>query len=136
MAQTEREAGSKLIYRNVAFNSYNLLNAREDVITGKPELVEAVVNAYQRARAWAKRHPGELTALLARDSKVTPEVAAIQLKRSTFELDPVPGAPQRKVLDGILPILVQDGDVKSEEAARTALESLFEPGAARRVAAP
>jgi sulfonate transport system substrate-binding protein len=67
---------------------------------------------------------------------VTRDVAAVEMKRTLLNIDPVPGAAQRKVLDAVLPILVQDGDVRSEEAARTALDSLFEPSAAKRIAAP
>ena len=52
------EAGAKLLYRNVAFNSYGFLNATESFIKDKPDLAQAVVDAYEQARAWAKAHPG------------------------------------------------------------------------------
>jgi sulfonate transport system substrate-binding protein len=51
MAQTELEAGSRLIYRNLDFNSYGLLNANEKFLQEKPHVAQAVVTAYERARA-------------------------------------------------------------------------------------
>jgi sulfonate transport system substrate-binding protein len=38
----------------------------------------------------------------------------------------VPGTAQRTVLQRIAPVLVADGNVKSTDAASTALETLFE----------
>lgn len=44
-----------------------------------------------------------------------------------LKVDPVPGESQRAVLTPIVPIIVADGDVRSKEAAETALGALFEP---------
>src|SRR5690606_7596680 len=64
MAQTELEAGSRLIYRNLDFNSYGLLNANEDFLQSKPDIAAAVVRAYERARQWIKDNPeGAVTTL-------------------------------------------------------------------------
>ncbi|WP_433528148.1 aliphatic sulfonate ABC transporter substrate-binding protein [Micromonospora sp. CA-263727] len=128
MAQTQVDAGSTLLYRNVAFNTYGVLNAREEFISAHPELVQEVVNAYERARQWIVEHPDEAVALLARESKVSPEVARVVLaERTRFDVDPVPGAAQQQVFARVLPILVADGNVRTDAEARTALESIFEP---------
>ncbi len=42
-------------------------------------------------------------------------------------LDPVPGVPQREILNRLLPLLVTDGLVRSEAEAVAALDTLFEP---------
>ncbi len=56
MAGAEK-AGAKLLYRNVGFNSYGFLNATESFLTEKPDVAQAVVDAYEHARAWAVEHP-------------------------------------------------------------------------------
>jgi sulfonate transport system substrate-binding protein len=128
MAQTQLDAGSKLIYRNVAFNSYGVLNAREAFLAAHPDLAQAVVNAYERARKWITDNPADAVALYAREAKISPEVAKLVLaERTRLDVDPVPGAAQRAVFEKILPVLVADANVKSEQDARTAADSLFEP---------
>jgi sulfonate transport system substrate-binding protein len=137
MAQSQVDAGSQLIYRNPDFNSYGFLNAREDFLTEHPDLAQKVVDAYERARAWVKEHPDEAVQLLAKEAKLTPEVAALVLKeRTKVDLSPVPGAEQRAVLERILPTLVKESQVRSEEEARTALDTLFAPEFAEKAQAP
>ncbi|GIE97423.1 hypothetical protein Ari01nite_48880 [Paractinoplanes rishiriensis] len=128
MAQSELESGSKLIFRNVAFNSYGVLNAREEFLSAHPDLAQAVVNAYERARQWIKDNPAEAVALYAREAKISPRVAELVLtERTRLDIDPVPGPAQRVVFEKILPVLVADANVKTEQDARTAVDSLFEP---------
>jgi sulfonate transport system substrate-binding protein len=127
LAQTVLEQGSRILYRNPDFNSFGVLNAREDVIANKPETVQAVVDAYEQARAWAKSHPDDLAALLAREAKVSPEVAKDELARTDLQIDPVPGAAQIAVLTKILPLAVSDNDIKSQQDGQKALETIIEP---------
>ncbi len=128
MAQTELEAGSRLIYRNLDFNCYGLLNADEGFLTAKPAVAATVVRAYERARAWIVANPDAAVATLAKAASIKPEIARQQLlTRTDLAIDPVPGEPQRAVLARILPLLVADGLVRSEQEARTALDTLFEP---------
>ncbi|WP_433825486.1 aliphatic sulfonate ABC transporter substrate-binding protein [Actinoplanes sp. CA-015351] len=128
MATSELEAGSKLIYRNVGFNSYGVLNAREAFLTEHPELAQSVVNAYEKARQWIKDNPDQAVALYAREAKISEQVAKTVLTtRTRLDIDPVPGAAQRAVFEKILPVLVADANVKTEESAKTAIDTLFEP---------
>lgn len=127
MAETVQQDGSRLVYRNPDFNSYGVLNVREDFSSAHPDAVQSVVNSYEEARKWAKAHPDELVALLASQAKVTPSVAQEELQRTALNISPVPGDPLRVVLTNIVPIAVADGDIKSEEAGRNALNTLFEP---------
>ncbi|GAA0419245.1 ABC transporter substrate-binding protein [Acrocarpospora corrugata] len=137
MAQGQVDAGSKLIYRNPGFNSYGFLNAREAFITEHPDLVQAAVNAYEKARDWIQKNPDAAVSLLARESKVSPEVAKVVLgERTKLDISPVPGDAQRQVLERILPTLVAEKQVKSEQDARTALETLLEPKFAQQAAKP
>ncbi|GAA3235928.1 aliphatic sulfonate ABC transporter substrate-binding protein [Pseudonocardia petroleophila] len=128
MAQSELEAGSTLIYRNLDFNSYGLLNATESFIEEQPELAQTVVTAYERARAWIAENPDAAVQTLATAAGIDPEIARRQLtERTDLAIDPVPGEPQRAVLSRLLPLLVADGLVRSEQEATTALDTLFEP---------
>jgi sulfonate transport system substrate-binding protein len=128
MATSEVDAGSKLIYRNVAFNSYGVLNAREAFLAEHPDLAQSVVNAYEKARQWIKANPDQAVALYAREAKISEPVAKTVLtQRTVLDIDPVPGAAQKAVFEKILPVLVADANVKSEADARTAIDTLFEP---------
>ncbi len=127
IAQTVQEQGSRLLYRNPDFNSYGVLNAREDVIAERPDTVQAVVNAYEEARRWAVAHPNELSQLLAEEAKISPSVAHEELERTDLKVNPTPGQSQIAVLSTILPIAVGDNDIRSPEAGRNALDSLIEP---------
>jgi sulfonate transport system substrate-binding protein len=133
MAQTVQQQGSRLLYRNPDFNSYGVLNVREDFIAAHPDAVHSVVNSYEEARKWAKAHPDELAALLASQAKVTPSVAQEELQRTALDINPTPGDPQRTVLTNIVPIAVADADIKSDEAGRSALSTIIEPTYAQQV---
>ncbi|KUL22994.1 aliphatic sulfonate ABC transporter substrate-binding protein [Actinoplanes awajinensis] len=128
MATSEQESGSKLIYRNVAFNSYGVLNAQEAFLGEHPELAQAVVDAYEKARQWIEDNPADAVKLYAREAKISEAIATTVLtERTKIDVDPVPGAAQRAVFEKILPVLVADANVKTEESARAALDTLFEP---------
>jgi sulfonate transport system substrate-binding protein len=133
MAQTVQQQGSRLLYRNPDFNSYGVLNVREDFIAAHPDAVQSVVNSYEEARKWAKAHPDELAALLASQAKVTPSVAQEELQRTALDINPTPGDPQRTDLTNIVPIAVADADIKSDEAGRSALSTIIEPTYAQQV---
>lgn len=133
MAQSELQAGSKLIYRNLDFQSYGLLNADERFLAEKPQVAASVVRAYERARAWIRENPQAAVATLAKAANIPPEVASRQLlERTQIDIDPVPGEPQRAVLGRLVPLLVSGGQVRSEAEVRTALDTLFEPTLATR----
>jgi sulfonate transport system substrate-binding protein len=120
------EAGATLLYRNVEFNSYGFLNATESFIKDKPDLAQAVVDAYEQARVWAQAHPDETAAILAKEAGLDTAVASKVIKeRSNLGVDPVPGEAQVAVLTKIGPIFVESGDVKSQAEIDAALGSLI-----------
>jgi sulfonate transport system substrate-binding protein len=117
-----------IIYDNIDFNSYGFLNATESFLAASPDLAQVVVDAYEKARAWAIENPEEAAGILADVAGISPEIASAVLNdRSNLDIDPVPGAAQRKVLEVIGPIFVDSGDVADQAAIDTALDSLFEP---------
>jgi sulfonate transport system substrate-binding protein len=60
-------------------------------------------------------------------------VATIVLNdRTNVDVPLVPGDAQQQVLETILPILVAEAQVRSEEEARTALDSLYDTSFAER----
>jgi sulfonate transport system substrate-binding protein len=118
--------GATLLYRNVGFNSYGFLNATESFITERPDVAQAVVDAYERARSWAQENPEETANILSEVAGLDIAVATkVIAERSNLDVDPVPGEAQRAVLAKIGPIFVESGDVSSQEQVDTALASLI-----------
>jgi sulfonate transport system substrate-binding protein len=126
MATAEVNDGAKLIYRNIDFNTYGFLNATEDFITNHPDLAQAVVDAYEKARAWALENPDEAAALLAEVAGIDLAIAEkVLLERTVIDLDNVPGDTQVSVLEKVAPIQVANGDIPSQDLADDALASII-----------
>lgn len=125
---TAEDAGAQLVYRNLDFNSYSVLNATEQIIAEHPEVVQDVVDAYERARAWALDNPAETAQILADASAIELSVATKVIdEREGLDVDPVPGDALAAVLAPIGVIQVGLGDVASQEAVDAALATLFAP---------
>ena len=114
MAASQLDAGSRLLYRNVAFNTYGSLNAREDFLAAHPEVVETVLRQYARARQYASTHVDETAQILADASHLELRVAQLQLReRTTYPGNGNPNAPEfHAALAGVVPL------VKSEKLAK------------------
>ncbi len=122
------QAGASLLYRNVGFNSYGFLNATETFLAAKPDLAQAVVDAYEHARAWAQANPDETAQYLATEAGLDLAVATkVITERSNLGVDPVPGAAQLSVLEKIGPIFVESGDVEAQSQIDDALSTLLNP---------
>jgi len=127
MASAEA-SGAKLLYRNLDFNSYSVLNATESIINDHPEVVQAVVDAYERARAWALENPDKTAQVLADAAAIDLSVAQKVIdEREGLDIDPVPGSALSAVLAPIGAIQVSLGDVTSQDKVDKALDSLFAP---------
>ena len=121
-------AGSQIIYDNIDFNSYGFLNATESFLAASPDIVQVVVNAYEKARAYASENPEEAAAILAQVAGIDVTIAeAVLIDRTVLELDGIPGDKQRDVLAIIGPIFVESGDVASQDLIDDALDTLFDP---------
>ncbi|MFC4397596.1 aliphatic sulfonate ABC transporter substrate-binding protein [Arthrobacter sedimenti] len=126
MAGAEQK-GAKLFYRNLDFNTYGFLNATESFLKNKPELAQAVVNAYEKARAWAAQNPDQTAQILADVAGLDLSVAkTVVLERSNLDVNPAPGDAQRKVLEKIGPTFVETGDVKTQKQIDDAVASLLD----------
>jgi sulfonate transport system substrate-binding protein len=134
MADTEINAGSTLLYRNIDFNTYGFLNANEEFIAQYPELTATVLEQYERARAWILENPDEAAQILAEEAKIAIEVAERELfERTVLDLDPVPGETQAEVLRGIIPIMIADNQVRPGTDVEAVLTELFAPEIAASV---
>lgn len=132
MAGSEIEAGSRLLYRNVAFNTYGFLNTTESFANVYPDYVKRVIAAYEQARAWILANPEETASLIAQETKLPLEVARLQLSRNDFS-QPVPGEEHLAALKSAAPILVEEDLVRPGTDVPAVIEALVEPSFARSV---
>ncbi len=126
MAASELGAGSKLLYRNVGFNTYGFLNVREDFLARYPREVQRVILAYERARRWTQANPTEAARILSEEAKVSLPVALLQLKLRTDFSDPRPSEQHVKALQAAAPILVDEQLVKPGTDLNRAVSELVD----------
>jgi len=138
MAASELDAGSTLLYRNIAFNTYGFLNVREDVLAQRPDDVKRVIAAYERARLWILANQSEAAKILSEEAKVSLQVALLQIKLRTDLSNPQPSAEHVKALQAAAPILLDEQLVKpGTDLARTIAELVdtrFATGVIQRAA--
>ena len=135
MAQTEIEQGSKLIYRNIAFNTYGFLNARGSFVEQYPTYTERVLAQYERARAWILANTEGAVQILAEEAKLKPEVARKELvERTKLDGSPIPGEEHAKVLEGIIPIFQAENQLTPGADPHKSLDELFAPSYIAKVA--
>lgn len=108
MAASQLDAGSKLIYRNVAFNTYGFLNVREEFLAHRPAEVRRVIAGYERARRWILANTAEAAKILSEEAKVGLPVAMLQIKLRTDLSSPQPSAEHVKALQAAAPILLDE----------------------------
>lgn len=112
MAASELEGGSRLLYRNVAYNTYGFLNVREEFLAERADEVGRVIRGYEKARAWIRTNQSEAARILSEEAKVSLPVALLQIKlRSDFS-NPQPSAEHVKALQQAAPILIEESLVK------------------------
>ncbi|MBB5392386.1 MULTISPECIES: aliphatic sulfonate ABC transporter substrate-binding protein [unclassified Herbaspirillum] len=132
LAASELEAGSRLIYRNVNFNTYGFLNVSDAFAARHPDQVKRVIAAYEQARAWIAAHPEDTVKLLAEESKLSPDVARLQLKRNDFS-HPQIGREHIDALRAAAPILTEEDLVKSGTDLPRTINALIDPSYAQGV---
>ena len=132
MAASEIEAGSRLIHRNVAFNTYGFLNTSEKFARENPEYVRKVIAAYEKARKWIIANPEETAKLVAEEAKLSLPVARLQLTRNDFS-NPIPGAEHAKALKAAAPILLEEELVRKGTDVNKVVDDLIEPSFASAV---
>jgi sulfonate transport system substrate-binding protein len=135
MAQSEIEQGSVLFYRNIDFNSFGFLNARQEFLDKHGAYVPRILAAYERARQWILDTPDEAAQILAEEASLSLEVANRELvDRTVLTNDPVPGNEEhRTVLGAVIPIFEAENQLTPGADATKALEELFAPEAIQAV---
>jgi sulfonate transport system substrate-binding protein len=112
MASAELDSGARLLYRNVAFNTYGFLNVREEFLVQRPAEVRRVITGYERARQWTLANQTEAARILSDEAKVSLKVALLQLKLRTDLSNPWPSAEHVHALQSASPILQAEALVK------------------------
>ncbi|MGO1398637.1 MAG: aliphatic sulfonate ABC transporter substrate-binding protein [Brevibacterium yomogidense] len=125
MAAAESE-GDELFYRNLDFNTYGFLNAREDFLESSPELAQTVLDVYAHARTWALENQEETASILAEAASIDEETAGLTMERTHLDIDPVPGDEQLEVLRRIGPTLVEIGDVAEQSQVDEAIDTIID----------
>ena len=134
MAAAQVDDGARLLYRNVDFNTYGFLNAREDFIKEHPDTLARVLKVYEHARVWIGTHPDETAKIISQESKVSLPVAKLQLSRNDFS-QPQPGAKQVDALKAAAPILTQEQLVKPGTDLNQVIDALIDTKVAQPVIA-
>ncbi len=129
-AASELEAGSRLLYRNVAFNTYGFLNTSDRFATQYPDAVKKVIRAYERARAWIIANPGETAKLVAAEAKISLPVAQLQLTRNDFS-NPIPGAEHSQALKAAGGLLIEEDLVKKGTDVDQVIDVWIDPSFAQ-----
>ncbi|MEE1948005.1 aliphatic sulfonate ABC transporter substrate-binding protein [Pseudomonas alcaligenes] len=126
LAASQLQAGSRLLYRNVEFNSYGVLNVSDSFLKEQPQLIGKVIAAYEEARQWTLAHPQQTAELLAREAKLPLEVAKLQLSRTDFS-NPQPGAEHVAALKAAAPILLDEQLVRPGTDVAAVVDQLISP---------
>ena len=125
MAKSEMEKGSRLFFREPNFNSYGILNVREEFAQKYPDYVNRVLAAYEKARQWAIQNPAELKQVLVQESKLTDVVAARQLERTDLSNSRI-GDDQRAVITAAGDVLKKSGVISNSTDVNQTVSSLID----------
>jgi len=134
MAASQIEAGSRLLYRNVKYNTYGALNVREDFLAASPEIVAIVLQQYQRAREFAIANPGETSKILADAAKLEVKITDIEIRERTRYPDPTPGPAYHEALAAVAAIVKDEHLATPRADLDAALAAIVDPAPARRAA--
>lgn len=132
MASAELDSGARLLYRNVAFNTYGFLNVREDFLAQHSAELHRVIANYERARQWTVANTTEAAKILSEEAKVSLQVALLQLKLRTDLSNPWPSAEHVHALQAASPILQSEALVKPGVNLNRTVTDLVDTGFARR----
>src|SRR6202050_5899238 len=123
---------ARLFYRNVNFNSYGVLNVREEFARQYPAYVERVLAAYEKARIWALQNPEEFRKLFATDAKLDNSVVTKVLERTDLTNSTI-GDNQRQVIIAAGDVLKQNNVINSSTDVSATVNHLIDPRYAQEV---
>lgn len=129
----------RVLFRKVEFNSFGVLNAREEFVQKHPRFVELVLKSYERARSWILANPADAAGILAEEAKLDVNIAQNQLsQRTSFRPEDgvgVPGAKLEEALRGVVPVLLDEKIVKPGTDPAKVVGELIDASIAARVVA-
>jgi sulfonate transport system substrate-binding protein len=133
MATTEVERGSKLFFRSPDWNTYGVLNVREEFAQKHPEIVDRVLAAYEKARKYAIAHPDELKAALAKEAHLSDPVAVVVIGRTDISSGVI-GEKQAASILAAGEVLKKGGVVKPDVDVGAVVKALIDPTFSARLA--
>lgn len=126
LAASQLQAGSRILYRNLDFNSYGVVSVTEKFAKEHPQAIDKVLAAYEKAREWARANPEELAKILSEEAKLPLEVAKLQLQRTDFS-NAQPGPEHVAALKAAAPILLEEQLVRRGTDVNAVVDALIEP---------
>lgn len=126
MARSELEQKSRLFYREPKFNSFGILNVREEFARQYPNYVSRVLAVYESTRKWALANPQGLRKVLVDESKLTDAVAARQLERTDLRNSRI-GDPQRQAILAAGRVLKEEGVIAASVDIGKTVNDLIDP---------
>ena len=79
--------GARYLYTNPEFTTHAVLSVRQAFLEQYPQATARVLAVYDRAREWALAHPEEFVELVARSSRISPEVTRLMLRTDHADVD-------------------------------------------------
>jgi sulfonate transport system substrate-binding protein len=132
MATSELEKGSKLFFRRPDWNTYGVLDVREDFARRYPAYVERVIAVYERVRQEALANPEALREVLARNAKLTEAVSRLVIARTDLT-HPFLGSEQRASIVAAGAVLKKSGVVKPDTDVEAVASALLDGQYANKV---
>ena len=131
-ATSELEQGTKLFFRKPDWNTYGVLNVREEFAAKYPTYVHKVLEAYEKARAHAAANPQELAASLIKEAGLKPEVAAKVLERTDIASSGI-GDTQKTAILAAGDVLKRSAVIKAEADVPAVATALIDSSFASRL---
>ncbi len=125
-AKAELESKARILYRNPSFNSFGVLNVREQFAKQNPGTVLSVLKAYEKARQWAIKNPEGLKQVLIKESKLSDAVASRQLERTDLSNSSI-GTPQKVIILAGADVLKKAGVIPADTDIQVVVNSQIDP---------
>jgi sulfonate transport system substrate-binding protein len=132
MATTEVEKGSVLFFRSPDWNTYGVLNVRDEFAQKYPAIVDQVLAAYEKARRYAIAHPDELKAALAKEAHLSDPVTLVVIGRTDITSGVI-GEKQASAILAAGDVLKKAGVVKPDVDVNGVVKALIDPSFSARL---
>jgi sulfonate transport system substrate-binding protein len=126
MASAELGSQARLLFRNADWNTYGVLDVREEFAKNYPDYVVHVLKAYERARSEALAHPEALSAALEREANLSPEVARRVLERTDLSSASI-GERQTNAITAAGSVLKKSGVIPADSDVPAVTAQLIDP---------